>query len=178
MAESWQKAEVPGPIKALLLNNPKVVAEYLKKANRSVIIIGDKILGIEKEGYKILDLIKKLSNKINAEIVTSSSKIIEEMREKNINFRIMPSIEFIDRLRDPNWNGFDGKGQYDLAIFIGFPYYYCWLILSNLKHFAYNHLKTLSLEPYYQPHATYSLQNNPLIESWFKFLNNIIIELK
>ncbi|MFH7859593.1 MAG: carbon monoxide dehydrogenase beta subunit family protein, partial [Candidatus Aenigmatarchaeota archaeon] len=94
MAESWQKAEVPGPIKALLLNNPKVVAEYLKKANRSVIIIGDKILEIEKEGYKILDLIKKLSNKINAEIVTSSPKIIEEMREKNINARIMPSIEF------------------------------------------------------------------------------------
>lgn len=178
MAESWQKAEIPGPIKALLLNNPKVVAEYLKKANRSVIIIGDKILEIEKEGYKILDLIKKLSNKINAEIITSSPKIIEKMREENMDFRIMPSIEFIDRLRDPNWNGFNGKGQYDLAIFIGFPYYYCWLLLSNLKHFAYNHLKTLSLEPYYQPHATYSLPNNPLIEAWFKFLNNIVIELK
>jgi acetyl-CoA decarbonylase/synthase complex subunit epsilon len=50
------------------------------------------------------------------------------------------------------------KEQYDLALFVGFPYYMEWTILSGLKHFAPN-LKTITLDNYYQPHASWSFPN-------------------
>jgi CO dehydrogenase/acetyl-CoA synthase complex epsilon subunit len=57
-----------------------------------------------------------------------------------------------NRLVDPTWQGLDGKGHPDLALFVGLPYYMKALILSGLKHFAPN-LKTMTLDNMYHPHA-------------------------
>jgi acetyl-CoA decarbonylase/synthase complex subunit epsilon len=61
-----------------------------------------------------------------------------------------------DRLRDPDWGGFDGRGSYDLVVFAGFTYYLEWLVLSGLKNFAMG-LKTISLDRTYQPNAGWSM---------------------
>jgi len=88
----------------------------------------------------------------------------------------MPAMDIANRLRDPKWKGFDGKGQYDVALFVGLPYYMTWLILSGLKHFSSN-LKTISLDRFYQPHASWSFPNIS-VEEWRKNLDTIENKLK
>jgi acetyl-CoA decarbonylase/synthase complex subunit epsilon len=68
-----------------------------------------------------------------------------------------------NRLVDPAWQGIDGKGQPDLALFIGLPYYMESLILSGLKHFATG-LKTITLDNMYHAHASWSFPNASLDE--------------
>jgi len=87
-------------------------------------------------------------------------------------------LELAERLRDPSWTGLDGEGQHDLVILLGYHYYYSWLILSGLKSFAHGHLKTFSLDPYYQPHASYSLQNYALKERWVSFMKGMVASLE
>ena len=70
----------------------------------------------------------------------------------------MPVVDIANRLRDPEWRGLDSKGQYDLALFVGIQYYMVWVILSGLKHFS-SRLKTISLDRFYQPHASWSFPN-------------------
>ncbi len=70
----------------------------------------------------------------------------------------MNVLEVVDRLRDPDWPGFDGKGRYDLVIFLGMDYYYASQMLSSIKHFGHG-TRTISLQRYYQPNASYSMPN-------------------
>ncbi|MBS7628110.1 CO dehydrogenase/acetyl-CoA synthase complex subunit epsilon, partial [Candidatus Bathyarchaeota archaeon] len=80
----------------------------------------------------------------------------------------MSAVDVANRLIDPGWEGLDGKGQYELAIFIGFHYYLAWNLLSGLKHFSQN-IKTLSLDRFYQPHASLSLPNLS-VDEWEVYL--------
>ena len=86
----------------------------------------------------------------------------------------MPIVDIANRLKDPDWMGLDGKGRYDLALFIGFPYYLMWLILSGLKHFS--DLNTVSIDKYYQPHAAWSFPNLS-VKAWNENLKLILSEL-
>jgi acetyl-CoA decarbonylase/synthase complex subunit epsilon len=70
----------------------------------------------------------------------------------------MSAMEIGSRLNDPEWKGLDGKGPYDLALFMGLPYYMEFVILAGLKHFSTN-LKTVSLDRFYNPHASWSFPN-------------------
>jgi len=70
----------------------------------------------------------------------------------------MPAMDIANRLQDQEWKGLDDEGQYDLALFTGIPYQMEWVILSGLKHFA-PHLKTICLDRFYQPHATWAFPN-------------------
>jgi acetyl-CoA decarbonylase/synthase complex subunit epsilon len=85
----------------------------------------------------------------------------------------MPAMDIGNRLTDSEWNGVDGEGQHDLALFMGMQYYMEWLILSGLKHFAYKNLMTISVDRFYQPHATWSFPNMK-IKDWTKNLEDII----
>ncbi len=169
--ESWQKAEVPGPIKAFLIDDPKRLAILIKRAKRPLIIAGYRIAKMTDK----LDLVRyliDLAERINAHVVVTGS-LIKEFEKRGYRYLyLMPAMEVVDRLMDSEWPGFDGKGNYDLVIFIGFPYYYEWLMLNGLKHFAYRHLRTISLDPYYQPNATFSLPNMKIGE-WVKFLDSL-----
>jgi len=169
--ESWQKAEIPGPIKAFLFEDPKKLAVLIKRAKRPLFIVGYKATKISEE-FNVIKYIIELARKIEAHIVVTGSLIREFENKGYSHIYLMPAMEVMDRLKDPNWPGFDGRGNYDLAIFIGFPYYYEWLMLNGLKHFAYRHLRTISLDPYYQPNATFSLPNMK-IKEWVKFLDSL-----
>jgi len=85
-------------------------------------------------------------------------------------------VDIANRLKDPEWEGLDGNGPYDLALFIGMQYYVEWLILSGLKHFA-GGLKTLTLVGVYHPHASWSFPTLS-IEDWAKNLRVIIEKME
>ncbi|MCJ7561022.1 CO dehydrogenase/acetyl-CoA synthase complex subunit epsilon, partial [Candidatus Bathyarchaeota archaeon] len=76
----------------------------------------------------------------------------------------MSAMDIGNRLVDPEWQGIDGKGPHDVALFVGLPFYMEGLILSGLMHFAPN-LKTITLDNMYHPHASWSFPNATL-EDW------------
>ena len=76
----------------------------------------------------------------------------------------MSAMDIGNRLVDPEWQGIDGKGHPDLALFVALPYYMEGLILSGLMHFALD-LKTMTLDNMYHPHASWSFPNGTL-EEW------------
>jgi acetyl-CoA decarbonylase/synthase complex subunit epsilon len=69
-----------------------------------------------------------------------------------------------NRIVDPKWKGLDGKGPYDLVMFVGLPYYMEELMLSGFMHFAPDQ-KTMTLDNLYHPHASWSFPNATL-EEW------------
>jgi acetyl-CoA decarbonylase/synthase complex subunit epsilon len=88
----------------------------------------------------------------------------------------MSAMDIGNRLKDPNWKGLDGKGPYDVALFMGLPYYMEFVILSGLKHFSAG-LKTISLDRYYSPHATWSFPNLKA-EEWNQSFETIVNKLE
>lgn len=168
-----QTAEVAGPIKAFVIKEPRRAAALIKGAKRPLIIVGDLVTKYDTEDFNGIDIVIQIAKEKDAHI-NVTGPLIKKFREtgyKNLYF--MPALEVIDRLMDKDWSGHDGKGKYDLIIFIGFMYYYEWLMLNGLKHFAYKWLKTLSLDPYYHPNATFTLLTMK-IDDWRKFIKEIV----
>ncbi len=172
-AESWQIAEIPGPTKAVILDRPNAIAQIIKR-HRTVIAIGSEIFRM-KEDTDHIALLLELSRLTGAHVAVTGATLrrFSEMGYENVY--PISAFELADRLEDPEWPGFDGAGNYSLLVTVGFKYYYGWLILSGLKH--YSEIKTLSLDPYYQPHASYSLMSMPL-DRWESFLKSMIESLK
>jgi len=81
-----------------------------------------------------------------------------------------------NRLQDPSWTGLDGRGPYDLVLLVGLPYYMEFVILSALKHFSAN-LKTISLDRFYNPHATWSFPNLS-VDEWNEGFKTILSKLE
>lgn len=171
-AEPWQTAEIPGPKKALVITKPEVVAAMIKRAKHPVLVVGYRAAEIEFEGGKLVDFIIEFSGKSGTPIVATAHMANEFLKRGFKPASFMPAVDIGNRLVDPSWSGVDGKGQHDLALFVGLPYYMEWTILSGLKHFA-QHLKTVTLDNVYQPHANWSFPNISH-EEWVKSLKVII----
>lgn len=154
----WQKAEIAGPKKALPLTKPEVVIAMLKRSKQPVIIAGHKAMEMDLEGKKLIDYVIDMAEKVRIPIVATAHSIKEFSNRKFQNVSSMPIMDIANRLIDPEWKGLDGKGAYDLAFFVGLPYYMEWLILSGLKHFSKN-LQTICLDGFYQPNASWSTPN-------------------
>jgi acetyl-CoA decarbonylase/synthase complex subunit epsilon len=170
-AEPWQTAEIPGPIKAFVISEPARISSILKSARRPLFIIGNRI---DKRALEqgIISLIVDIARAIDADIAVYGG-IYRDFKATNYDkVRLVPSMEVIDRVKDENWMGFDGKGRYDVIIFLGFPYYYEWLMLSGLKHYGDRRTRTLSLDPFYQPNATISMINMD-IDKWIEVIKEI-----
>jgi len=176
MAEPWQRAEVSGPVKAILVNSPERASDLLTKFRRSVVCIGPEILGQEREGA--IEPVGRICRTIDACVASPSPSILERIGGPGSKVKPWNLLEIANRLRDPAWMGVDDRGQHDMAVLLGFQYYYSWLILSELKSFAYKHLKTFSLDPYYHPHATYSLANYTVKDRWVSFMRSIAESLE
>ena len=88
----------------------------------------------------------------------------------------MSAMDIGNRLVDPTWQGINGEGHPDLAIFVALPYYMESLILSGLKHFAPN-LKTMTLDNLFHPHASWSFPNAPA-KTWTENLTVMISKFK
>jgi acetyl-CoA decarbonylase/synthase complex subunit epsilon len=175
MAEPWQKAEIPGPLKALVLTKPEVAVVMIKKAKRPILMVGHEAVDIALPSGRPIDFVAQLARAVNIPLVAAAktSKTLLEIGLKPAAF--MGSVDIANRLRDNSWEGLDGQGSYDNLLILGFPYYVAWLVLSGLKHFA-PHLTTLSLDRYYQPHATWSFPNTS-DEGWEQNLKVIVKNL-
>jgi len=168
-----QIAEIPGPIKAVVIKEPRTVAAMIKKAKRPLIIIGDLITKYDVEGFDSLNIVTEIAKAVDAHI-NVTGPLIRKFRKMGYDkVYLMSTPEIVDRLRDESWKGHDGKGKYDLVIFMGFRYYYAWLMLNGLKHYAFKWLKTLSLDSYYQPNATFTLSTMD-INKWREFIKEIL----
>lgn len=157
-AESWQKAEIPGPQKALLIMKPEVVVALVKRAKRSILVIGHLSTKTGPEKGKMIDYAIQLSKTTGIPVITTAHTSHEFLKKGFQPDASMSAMDIGNRLKDSNWKGLDGRGNYDLALFMGLPYYMEFVILSGLKHFSTN-LKTISLDRYYNPHASWSFPN-------------------
>jgi acetyl-CoA decarbonylase/synthase complex subunit epsilon len=173
-AEPWQKAETAGPEKAFVIKKPEIVVSMVKFAKRPIIIVGHEAAETDFGKDNVIDYLVRLSKSSNITIVATAHLVKEFINKGFKPPAWMPLVDIANRLRDPGWKGLDGEGLYDIALFIGFPYYLEWLILSGLKNFSLN-LKTISLGRFYQPHASWSFPNTS-VKDWKKNLE--VIEKK
>ena len=176
VAEPWQTAEIPGPKKALVITKPRIVTAMIKRAKRPILIVGHEAAEIKLGEETLIDYLIRLARKADIPVV-ATAHVVKEFVERGFQPEAwMPLVDIANRLRDPEWRGLDGEAQYDLALFVGIQYYMEWVILSGLKHFSYN-LKTISLDRYYQPHASWSFPNISLDE-WEENLKMIEKEIE
>lgn len=175
-AEPWQTAEISGPKKAIVITDPRIVTALIKRSKNPALLVGSMAPQIKLSGGDLVDYAIRLSEAAEIPIASSPSVLREFLSRGFKRVFGIPLVDMANRLIDPGWTGLEGRGQHDLAMFLGFRYYACWLILSGLKHYSKN-LKTISLEMYYQPHALWSFPNISK-EEWEKNLDMIIKSLK
>lgn len=174
-ATPWQIAEVPGPSKALVIKKPEVIKAMLKKSKRPILVVGHQAAEISLDQGKLIDYSIDLSKTADIPIVATAHIIGEFIKRGFQPDTWMPVMDIANRLSDATWEGLDGKGTYDLSLFLGVPYNMMWVILSGLKHFS-QHLTTITLDPYYQPHASWSFPNLKS-KDWQKYLEELLIKL-
>lgn len=168
----WQTAEIPGPKRAFLLPKPEVVAAMINRSKRTLLVVGSEAVSIKTGDGDLVDTAIRLT-RIGGITVAATGHLIGEFRRRGTDgVYAMPLMNLGDRLRDPKWDGFDGKGPYDLALFVGFHYYLEWLVLSGLKNFSPS-LRTISLERVYQPNASWSF-GRMAEEEWKEVIDKII----
>lgn len=174
-AEPWQKAEIAGPKKALLIMKPEVVVAMMKRSKRPLLIVGHLAAENYSEDAKMIDYAIRMSKTAGVPVVATAHIIIEFIKRKFKPTANMPAMDIGNRLKDQEWQGLDGGGPYDLALFMGLPYYMEFVILAGLKHFSAN-LKTISLDRFYNPHATWSFPNLS-VKDWKESLEVILNKL-
>ena len=175
-AEPWQTAEIAGPIRAFLINKPEVVVSAIRRSKRPIIVVGQEAIEQDLVDGKPIDYTIQIAEATGAQVVATAHTVGEFSKRGFLKAPWLPIVDIANRLKDPEWKGLDGQGPYDLASFIGIKYYLEWVILSSLKHFA-PHLKTMSLDRFHQPHATWSFPNMT-VEDWERQLAIIVRQLK
>jgi acetyl-CoA decarbonylase/synthase complex subunit epsilon len=171
----WQTAEIAGPQKALVIMKPEVVVAMIKRAKRPILVVGHLVTKNDTENKNSLDYVIRLNKATGIPVVATAHTARELVKQGFQPAVSMSAMDIGNRLKDASWNGLDGKGPYDVALFMGLPYYMEFVILSGLKHFSTN-LKTISLNRYYNPHASWSFPNLK-VEAWNQSFETIINKL-
>lgn len=169
----WDVANIPGPVMAMPLD-PKIAVAMIKRARRPLLIVGSRITEIELNGKKLVDYVVQLGKK-GIHVIATAHVVGELMKHGCKPDAWMPLANIIDRLRDKDWVGVDGKGPYDLLIFMGIHYYFESQMLSTIKNFS-PQTKTISLDREFQPNANFSFPN-PNEKLWKEHLENIMTML-
>jgi len=162
--EPWQCAEIAATKKANPITKPEVAVAMIKKAVRPILIVGSNATQRWLEGRQLIDYIIDFAKASKVPMVATAHMVSEFLKRGYEPAAFMSAMDIGNRLVDPEWQGLDGKGHPDLAMFIALPYYMESLILCGLKHFAPN-LKTMTLDNLYHPHASWSFPNATL-EEW------------
>ena len=174
-AEPWQTAEIAGPQKALVITKPEIAAAMIKRAKRPILVVGYLATKADKDTGKMIDYAIRLNKTAGIPVVATAHTIKEFVKQGFNGATQMNAMDIGNRLKDPTWKGLDGKCSYDVALFMGWPFYMEFVILSGLKHFSKN-LKTISLDRYYNPHASWSFPNLKA-EEWNQSFETIINKL-
>ncbi len=175
-AEPWQTAEVAGPKRALLILKPEVVAAMVRRAKRPILVVGHLAVEDNPDYVGAADYVIRLSGAMHVPVVATANTVGGLVKRGFVPAAWMSAMDIGSRLRDASWRGLDGCGAYDLALFLGLPYYMESAILSGLKNFAAT-LKTVSLDRYYEPNASWSFPNLP-VKDWRENLEAVLSALE
>jgi acetyl-CoA decarbonylase/synthase complex subunit epsilon len=162
--EPWQCAEIAATKKANPIQKPEIAVAMIKKASRPLLIVGSYATERWMEGKQLIDYLIDFANASKVPVVATAHMVGEFLKRGYHPAGFMSAMDIGNRVVDPTWQGLDGKGPYDLVMFVGLPYYMEALILSGLKHFAPD-LKTMTLDNLFHPHASWSFPNATL-EEW------------
>ncbi|MBS7288004.1 MAG: CO dehydrogenase/acetyl-CoA synthase complex subunit epsilon [Candidatus Freyarchaeota archaeon] len=169
----WQLANVQGPRTAKVINNAKVVVARIKRKKNPILIAGPNITR-EVEGKKLIDYAIEMG-KAGITVVATAHVVKDFISAGFTNVISMGLSDISNRLRDPNWSGFSGKGKPELALYLGGLYYTQSQSLSALKNFS--DVETISLDREYHPNADWSFPNlNP--KEWKEVMDELISLLK
>ena len=174
--EPWQCAEVSATRKANAITKPVVAVSLIKRANRPILIVGSNAVTRKIEEKLLIDFLIDFAKVSKVPIVATAHMVGEFLKRGYKPAGFMSAMDIGNRLVDPEWKGIDGKGPYDLAMFVALPYYMQGLILSGLMHFAPK-LRTLTLDNMYHPHASWSFPNAG-VKIWAENLKTIITKFK
>jgi acetyl-CoA decarbonylase/synthase complex subunit epsilon len=162
--EPWQCAEVAATKKAMAIVKPEVAVAIIKKAAHPILVVGSNAVEREIEGKKLIDYLIEFARASKVPVVATAHIFGEFLKRGYEPKEFMSAMDIGNRLADPEWQGIDGKGPHDVALFVGIPFYMEGLILSGLKHFAPN-LTTITIDNMYHPHASWSFPNGS-VKSW------------
>ena len=171
-----QTAEIPGPRKANIFPNSEVAANMILRAKRPLFVVGSESINQETLDGTIIDSVIRAKKNGKLSVVATGHLVVEFRKRDIEDVHSMPLIVLGKYLSDPEWNGFDGEGLYDVVVFLGFPYYMEWLVESGLKNFA-SKLRTISLDRTYQPNAQWSLGWMP-VPDWKEAVEKIVTRLE
>ena len=174
--EPWQCAEVSATKKANGITKPEVAVAMIKKAAHPILVVGSNATDRWMEGKQLIDYLIDLARASKVQVVATAHMVGEFLKRGYEPAGFMNAMDIGNRLVDPEWQGIDGKGHPDLALFVGLPYYMEGLILSGLMHFAPD-LKTMTLDNMYHPHASWSFPNGTL-EDWASNLTVMTLKFK
>ncbi|MFQ6105572.1 MAG: CO dehydrogenase/acetyl-CoA synthase complex subunit epsilon [Candidatus Hydrothermarchaeaceae archaeon] len=164
----WILSSAAGSKQARAIS-PSVAAQIIKKAERPLVVVGAAIT--ELEGV----LIKKISQivSLGMPLVATAHSLKYFPDRKNVHE--MGIAEITNLLTDKEWRGLDGKGSYDVVVFLGVEYWLLSLIANTLRNFT--DITTLNISRYYQPNMTFSFPNIT-DEIWVEHLDELIGFLK
>jgi acetyl-CoA decarbonylase/synthase complex subunit epsilon len=162
---------------AKLIEDADEYANLIKKAKRPLLVVGPLLLKSSANGKLLLeyalDIAKAASIPICATAQTKG-KIVELGVQPDC---VYDTVEIVNALKDPDWQGVKKEGNHDLVMFFGIRSDLGTQGLSTLKHFA-PHLRTMTLCLHYFPHANYSLPNFKKEAKWLEFLESLITNLE
>ena len=121
-AEPWQTAEIAGPKKALLIMKPEVVVAMIKRAKRPILIVGHLATETDPEKGIMIDYAIRLNKASGIPVVATAHTSRDFVKQGFHPAAQMSAMDIGNRLKDPTWSGLDGKGPYDVALFMGLPY--------------------------------------------------------
>ena len=156
--EPWQCAEVSATKKAMAITKPEIAVSLIKRATRPLLVVGSNAISRELEGKLLIDYLIDFAKASKVPIVATAHIVGEFLKRGYKPAGFMSAMDIGNRLVDPEWQGIDGKGPHDLAMFVALPYYMQGLILSGLMHIAPK-LRTITLDNMYHPHASWSFPN-------------------
>jgi acetyl-CoA decarbonylase/synthase complex subunit epsilon len=174
MAIPWQTGNIVGPKNALLVN-PENCARLLKAAKRPLIVVGAHATKPSVGLPNLTEYVVRLAGGMNAQI--AASRTIQSLLSSSGGAQVfgLGIEDLTNRLKDKQWKGFDGKGGYDYVVLIGGVYYFVSQMLATLKHFA-PHVRTVSLDRFYQPNASFSFASMD-VEKWREGLDKMVHDL-
>jgi anaerobic carbon-monoxide dehydrogenase, CODH/ACS complex subunit epsilon len=174
--EPWQCAEIAATKKANPITKPEIAAAIIKKAAHPLLIVGSSSTERVLQNKPLIDYLIDFARVSKVPVIATAHIVGDFLKRGYEPADFMSAMDVGNRLVDQEWQGTDGKGHPDLALFVAMPYYIESLILSGLKHFAPN-LKTMTIDNMYHPHASWSFPNATL-EDWANNLKLMIAKFE
>lgn len=144
---------IPGP-EAGRVADPFVIGNAIASAKRPLLVVGAEIL---EDGLieKAIEIGKKGVS------IAATGHSIKGFVEKGYDGATYMGLhELANFLKDPEWAGLDGEGNYDMVIVLGVKYYTATQMLVALKNFATEPLmRMVSIDRYYHPNARLTFNN-------------------